>query len=97
MKVFEPLRTYSPPLRTAVVFSDATSEPAPGSLRPNEQRIGASSSGGSHVLFCSSLPAMITGPEPRPFAEMDVAIPEQPQYSSSPISIPSKQPRPGPP
>ena len=62
MKVFEPLRTYSSPRRSAVVFMRATSEPASGSLRPNEQRIGSSSSGGSHVSFCSSEPAMSTGP-----------------------------------
>src|SRR2546421_12684146 len=97
MNVFEPFRTYSPPSRTAVVFSEATSEPASGSESPNEQRIGASTSGGSQVAFCSSLPAMITGPDPRPLAEIDVPIPEQPQYSASPTSIPSKQPRPSPP
>ena len=62
MKVLEPLRTYSSPRRSAVVFSFATSEPASGSERPNEQRIGSSSSGGSHFACCSSLPAMITGP-----------------------------------
>ena len=31
MNVFEPLRTYSSPRRTAVVFMRATSEPASGS------------------------------------------------------------------
>ena len=46
MNVFEPLTTYSSPSRTAVVFIEATSEPAPGSERPKEQRIGASMSGG---------------------------------------------------
>ena len=79
MKVFEPLRTYSSPRRTAVVFMRATSEPASGSERPNEQRIGSSSSGGSHFAFCSSLPARITGAAPSPFAPSDVPIPEQPQ------------------
>src|SRR6185437_4983627 len=96
MNVFDPLRTYSSPSRTAVVFIDATSEPAPGSERPNEQRMGSSRSGGSHSAFCSSVPAMITGPAPSPFAEIDVAMPAQPQYSSSPTSNPSKQPSPGP-
>src|SRR5262245_23750452 len=97
MNVLEPLRTYSSPLRTAVVFIEATSDPAPGSESPNEQRTGDSSSGGSQVRFCSSVPAMMTGPAPSPLAETDVPIPEQPQYSSSPTSRPSKQPRPGPP
>ena len=97
MKVFEPLRTYSSPSRTAVVDSEATSEPAPGSESPNDARIGSSISGGSHFAFCSSLPNAITGPEPSPFAVIDVPMPEQPQYSSSPTSIPSKVDSPGPP
>ncbi len=97
MKVFDPLSTYSSPLRTAVVFMRATSEPASGSESPNEQRIGASISGGSHSAFCSSVPAMITGPAPRPFAPSEVPMPEQPQLSSSPTSMPSKALRPSPP
>ena len=97
MKVFEPLRTYSSPLRTAVVFIRATSEPASGSERPNEHRIGDSSSGGSHFAFCSSVPAMITGPAPSPLAPSDVPMPVQPQFSSSPTSIPSKAFSPRPP
>ena len=97
MKVFEPLRTYSSPRRSAVVFSFATSEPASGSESPNEQRIGSSSSGGSHLACCSSEPAMITGPAPRPLAPIEVPIPEQPQFSSSPTRIPSKVESPSPP
>src|SRR5581483_1201677 len=97
MKVFDPLMTYSSPSRTAVVFNEATSEPAPGSDSPNEQRIGDSMSGGSHCAFCSSLPNRITGPEPSPFAVSDVPMPEQPQYSSSATSMPSKPESAGPP
>ena len=89
MNVFEPFRTYSSPRRSAVVFIRATSEPASGSLSPNEQRIGSSRSGGSHVSRCSSDPERSTGPAPRPFARIDVPMPEQPQYSSSPTSMPS--------
>src|SRR3954471_11699276 len=97
MNVFDPLITYSSPLRTAVDFIRATSEPASASERPNEQRIGASRSGGSQAAFCSSVPAMITGPAPRPFAPSDVPMPEQPQLSSSPTSMPSNAFRPRPP
>ena len=97
MNVFEPLRTYSPPRRSAVVFSRATSEPASGSESPNEQRIGASIRGGSHFAFCSSVPAISTGPAPRPFAPIDVPMPVQPQLTSSPTSMPSNEPRPRPP
>jgi hypothetical protein len=79
MNVFEPLRTYSSRSRTAVVLSEATSEPAPGSESPNEQRIGSSRRGVNQRRFCSSEPAMITGPAPRPLAEIEVPMPEQPQ------------------
>jgi hypothetical protein len=89
--------TYSSPSRTAVVWIPPTSEPALGSLRPNEQRIGRSISGGSHSCFCSSLPAIITGAAPRVFATIETAMPEQPHESSSPTSIPSKPGRPSPP
>ena len=47
-------------------------------------------SGGSQSAFCSSVPAISTGAAPRPFAQIEVPIPEQPQQSSSPTSIPSK-------
>ena len=97
MNVFEPLRTYSSPRRSAVVLMRATSEPASGSLRPNEQRIGSSASGGSHSRFCSSSPAMTTGAEPSVFATIETAMPAQPHESSSPISIPAKPGSPGPP
>ena len=97
MNVFEPLRTYSSPRRSAVDLIRATSEPASGSVRPKEQRIGSSSSGGSHSRFCSSVPASRTGPAPSVFAVSDTAIPAQPQESSSPIRIPSKVERPRPP
>ena len=97
MNIFEPLRTYSSPRRTAVVWMPETSEPAFGSVSANEQRIGSSSSGASHSRFCSSVPASSTGSAPRMLATIDVPIPEQPQQSSSPISTPSKPPRPGPP
>ena len=90
MNIFEPLMTYSSPSRTAVVWMPETSEPAFGSVSANDVSNGASTSGGSHSRCCSSVPATITGPWPRPFATIAVPIPEQPQQSSSPISIPSK-------
>ena len=97
MNVFDPFRTYSSPFRTAVDFIRATSEPASGSVRPNEQRSGSSISGGSQVRFCSSVPAARIGPAPRPVEMIDVPIPAQPQESSSLTSTPSSSERPGPP
>ncbi len=90
MNIFDPLITYSSPLATAVVWMPETSEPAPGSVSPKQPRIGASTSGPSHCFFCSSVPAIRIGPAPRPLAPIDVPMPEQPQLSSSPTSIPSK-------
>ena len=74
-----------------------TSEPAFGSVSANDVSSTSSTSGGSHVRFCSSVPAMITGPWPRPFAAIAVPMPEQPQQSSSPMSIPSNAPSARPP
>ena len=96
MNIFEPLRTYSSPRRTAVVWIPETSEPAFGSVSANEQRIGSSSSGGSHSRCCSSVPAISIGSAPRMLATIDVPIPEQPQQSSSPRIAPSIEPRPAP-
>ena len=75
----------------------ATSDPASGSVRPNEQSSGSSMSGESHVRFCSSEPAMTTGPAPRPEQMIDVPIPAQPQQSSSLTSAPSNSESSGPP
>ena len=97
MNSFEPLTTYSSPRFTAVVWMPETSEPAPGSERPKQPRIGSSTSGMSHSRFCSSVPAIRIGPAARPFAMIDVPIPEQPQFSSSPTSIPSNAESSGPP
>ena len=54
-------------------------------------------SGGSQRRFCSSVPAIITGAEPRVLATIETAMPAQPHESSSPTSIPSKPGRPSPP
>ena len=97
MNIFEPLTTYSPPRRTAVVWMPETSEPAPGSESPKQPRIGSETSGASHSRFCSSVPAIRIGPAARPFAPIEVPMPEQPQLSSSPTSIPSNADSSGPP
>ena len=78
MNIFEPLTTYSSPRRTAVVWMPDTSEPAPGSVRPKQPRIGASTSGPSHCFFCSSVPAMRIGPAARPLARIEVPMPSSP-------------------
>jgi hypothetical protein len=62
MNIFEPLTTYASPFRTAVVWIPETSDPAPGSERPKQPRIGSETSGASHSCFCSSVPAMRIGP-----------------------------------
>ena len=97
MNIFDPLTMYSSPFLTAVVWIPETSEPAPGSESPKQPRIGSSTSGASHSRFCSSVPATRIGPAARPLAPIDVPIPEHPQFSSSPTSIPSNAESSGPP
>ena len=55
VKIFSPLMTYSSPSFTAVVRPAATSEPAPGSVRPKQPILLPSTSGRSHFSFCSSV------------------------------------------
>ena len=82
MNVFEPLRTYSSPLRTAVVLIRATSEPASGSVSPNEQRIGSSISGGSQV----ALLLLGAGGDQRAGAEA-VAAERGPDARAAPVQL----------
>src|SRR3984885_4024873 len=57
---FCPVTTHSSPSRTARVFSDARSEPAPGSEKPWHQISSADRIGGKKRLRCSSVPCAIT-------------------------------------
>ena len=74
-----------------------TSEPAFGSVRQNEAKIGASVSIPMYFFFVSSEPPTPTGALARPLAPSEVAMPEQPQASSSSIRQPSRYEAPGPP
>jgi hypothetical protein len=63
VQVFCPLTTHSSPLRTAVVRSDARSEPASGSENPCDHQMSRFAVLGRKRSFCSWLPkAAITGP-----------------------------------
>ena len=63
VQVFWPLTTYSSPSRTAVVFSDARSEPALGSEKPWHHQMSRLAVLGRNRCFSSSLPKVaITGP-----------------------------------
>ena len=53
---FWPLMTHSSPSSTALVFSDARSEPLLGSLKPWHQRIVPLRICGRNSFFCSSVP-----------------------------------------
>ena len=53
---FWPLTTKWSPSSTARVFSEARSEPAPGSLIPNDAVISARRIGTAHFRFCSGVP-----------------------------------------
>ena len=90
MKHFEPLMTHLSPLRTAVVRMPETSEPASGSVRQKEANSGSSVSIPRYFFLSSSEPPSASGAVARPLAPIEVAMPEQPQQSSSSISAPSR-------
>ena len=56
MKVLEPLRIQSSPLRTAVDLMPARSEPADGSVMPIAATASPAAMAGSHCCFASSVP-----------------------------------------
>ena len=56
IKVFWPLITRESPSRSARVFIDCRSEPAPGSVMPMAPTASPETIFGSQVCFCSSLP-----------------------------------------
>src|SRR6476660_9721363 len=97
MKHLEPLRTYLSPFLTAVVRIPDTSEPASGSVRQNDASLKSSVSFPRYLRFVSSEPPICTGAAARPLQAIEVPMPEQPQPSSSSISVPSRNEAPGPP
>jgi hypothetical protein len=54
IQFFCPFSTYTSPRRRAVVRIAATSEPAPGSVRPKQASFSPRAWGTSHRSFCSS-------------------------------------------
>ena len=82
--------TYLSPLRTAVVRMPETSEPASGSVRQKEASLGSSVSIPRYCFLSSSEPASASGAVARPLAPSEVAMPEQPQESSSSMMQPSR-------
>ena len=86
MKIFWPLSTHSPFLRTARVFIDDTSEPASGSVTANAPSAGLSGvpkQAGIHVAICSGVPCEKMAAIGSPVPWIASAIPAQPQVSSS--------------
>src|SRR5258708_10731903 len=56
VQVFWPLMMYLSPLRSALVFSEARSEPEPGSEKPWHHQSSTLALRGRHSRFCFSLP-----------------------------------------
>jgi len=61
----------------------ATSEPASGSERQNETSENSLVQASRNLFFCSPLPPTRIGIRPRSLHMIEVAMPEQPQASSS--------------
>ena len=84
MKRFTPFKTHSSPFFTAVVEMFATSLPASGSVRHSAPR--RASGPVKRVrkrFFWSSVPMWMIGRYARPAPMRPVAMPAQPQFSSS--------------
>ncbi len=56
VQVFWPLMMYLSPLRSALVFSEARSEPEPGSEKPWHHQSSTLAMRGRYCFFCASLP-----------------------------------------
>src|SRR6266849_7317585 len=56
MKTLVPFKTYPSPLRRALVFKEAASDPDADSVRANAPSSSPDASRGSHRRFCSSVP-----------------------------------------
>src|ERR1051326_6062655 len=81
---FEPLRTYLPPFRTAVVRSAAASEPEPGSVSAHAPSFLPAAMSGRERSFCSLEPKYFSvEPQSEPCTEMLVRRLLQPFASSS--------------
>lgn len=57
--------TYLSPFLTALVAIAPESEPAPGSVNPNEMIFSPDATMGPYFFFCSSVPPMSIGSQPR--------------------------------
>ena len=64
MNRFDPLRTYSSPLRAARIRFEATSEPAAASVRAKATSHSPLANRGKYRSFCSSEPARRIGSAP---------------------------------
>ena len=56
VQVFWPLMMYLSPLRSALVFSEARSDPEPGSEKPWHHQSSTLAMRGRYCFFCFSLP-----------------------------------------
>ncbi len=56
VQVFWPLMMYLSPLRSALVFSEARSDPEPGSEKPWHHQSSTLAMRGRYCCFCFSLP-----------------------------------------
>ncbi len=76
MNILVPLRIHLSPLRTAVVFMPAASEPEPGSVRPQAPSHSPVASLGRYFFFWASLPKTRMWLVPRPLCEATVRASE---------------------
>ena len=81
--IFWPLRMYSSPFFTAVVFTAATSDPPDGSVTPYAHTRGSAVMRPMYSFFCSWVPNIKIGVWPRPLPQIAFRTPVQAQAISS--------------
>src|SRR5712692_1021704 len=98
MKTLVPLRMYPSPWRRALVFNDAASDPAAGSVSANAPRSSPDARRGSHRRFCSSVPKSRIGSLPTlVWTSTITEVDAQARASSSMQSAKARASRPAPP
>src|SRR4051794_22702687 len=98
IQFFWPFNTYVSPSRRAVERIAATSDPAPGSVRPKHASFSPFACGVSQRCFCSSVPYFSSESELSPtWTEMSVRNAASPRSISSHASASATKSRPEPP
>src|SRR5512147_2163586 len=97
MNAFVPVSTYSSPRRLAIVFSDAASDPALGSVKQYDASFSPVTIDGHHCALSASEPNVAIIHNAMLWIVMYAVVDVQPAASSSTIRLASRRDSPSPP